>query len=242
MNYCRQANTFDYSKMGFSKEVMTVIADIGATKVILFARKGRKFLLDEICNYFKLRNGVNTDDVDLAQDDMYERKSKEVVDMIYDKLSFEGYIRSDMSHLEWDKLLALLSFIEAYGDRSYVDYGTLRRKLNSVRRVLYTYCDEHYIDQAAYETYDSDFPAKVYEIFLRFLPPQQKEYVNWACENSLQSDVGFGEYYLLSDEVKRLENGYLNFVRVIDPIIKKLKEVNKDNTAFLELLREERLS
>ena len=66
--------------------------------------------------------------------------------------------------------------------------------------------------------------------------------MKWACENSLQSDVGFWEYYLSSDEAKRLENGYLNFVRVIGPIIKKLKEVNEDNVAFLELLREEGLS
>ena len=118
----------------------------------------------------------------------------------------------------------------------------LRRLYKRIRQVLEKYCNEYYVDRAAYETYDSIFPTRVYEAFLGFLPPEQMSYVKWACENSLQSDVGFGEYYLSSDEVERLENGYLNFVIAIDSIIKKLKEVNKDNMAFLEFLRKEGLS
>ena len=240
MSYCKKADTVDYSKMRFDGAILKVINEIGCTKVVHIARKGEKALSEVI--YSKMFGNADTSNIDLGRDEVCEEESREMAHIIYVGLFSGGYIRSDTVSYWWDKLLALLSFIKKYEQKSYVDYIACIRKLKLVRRVLYTYCNDHYIDQAAYETYDSVFPTGVYEAFLGFLPPRQKEYVNWACENSLQSDVGFWEYYLSSDEVERLENGYLNFVIAIDSIIKKLKEVNKDNMAFLELLRKEGLS
>ena len=240
MSYCKKADTVDYSKMRFDGAILKIIDEIGCTEVVHIAREGEEALSKVI--YSKMLGNADISDIDLGRDEVCEEESRKMAYIIYVGLFSEGYIRSDMSHLEWDKLLALLSFIGAYKDRSYVDYGACIRKLKLVRQVLEKYCNEYYDDRAAYETYDSIFPTRVYEAFLGFLPPEQMKYVNWACKNSLQSDVGFQEYYLSSDEKGRLENGYLNFVLVINSIIMKLKEDNEDNVAFLELLREEGLS
>lgn len=174
----------EWSELGFPSWVWDLVKDLDPEAALDFVRMFQVEELNNAISQQKRNNTLNAEIIESAYSSVPKYWKEKIFDEVRKVLFSRGFIRGHHLGGKYDNLrrfVLLRAFVLKLSSKKeyYLLNWTRRKDLERIIGELYDYYRKNYLD------YKESSLEVVYDCLTAYLPPKQKEMIDWYCSSEL---------------------------------------------------------